>query len=81
MDHFLYQILKTITNNHPIRIYVNRVENSITFIIKTGYYLEFLMPETMKLLGSTKSKIIKDGNGENMLHLENTEVVLSIVIF
>ena len=30
------------------------------FKIKTGYYLEFLTPETMKLLGNTKSKITKD---------------------
>ena len=30
----------------------------------------------MKLLGSTKSKITKNENGENMLHLEITEVVL-----
>ena len=30
----------------------------------------------MKLLGSTKSKINKDTNGENMSHLEITEVVL-----
>ena len=30
----------------------------------------------MKLLGSTKSKITKDKNGENVLHLEITEVVL-----
>ena len=30
----------------------------------------------MKLLGSTKSKIIKDENGENVSHLEITEVVL-----
>ena len=29
------------------------------FKIKTGYYLELLIPETMKLLGSTKSKISK----------------------
>ena len=34
------------------------------------------MPETMKLLGSTKSKINKDKNGENVPHLEITEVVL-----
>ena len=32
----------------------------ITFKIKSGYYLELLMPETMKLLGSTKYKITKD---------------------
>ena len=30
----------------------------------------------MKLLGSTESKIIKDKNGENVTHLEITELVL-----
>ena len=30
----------------------------------------------MKLIGSTKNKITKDKNGENMPHLEITEVVL-----
>ena len=30
----------------------------------------------MKLLGSTKSKITKDENGENVPHLEITKVVL-----
>ena len=39
------------------------------FNIKTGYYLELLMSETMKLLGSTKSRITKDKNGENVPHL------------
>ena len=46
------------------------------FKIKTKYYLELLTPETMKLLGSTKRKITKDQNGENVPHLEITEVVL-----
>ena len=40
-------------------IYVNKIEKRITFEIKTGYYLELLTPETMKLLGSTKSKVTK----------------------
>ena len=57
-------------------IYVNKTENRITFEIETWYYFELLTPETMKLLGSTKSKINKDTNGENMSHLEITEVVL-----
>ena len=52
------------------------MENRITFKIKDGYSLEFLTPETMKLLGSTKSKITEDKNGENVPHLEITEVVL-----
>ena len=34
------------------------------------------MPETMKELESTKSKINKDKNGENVPHLEVTEIVL-----
>ena len=45
------------TVNPSIRINVNEIENRITFKIKTGYYLELLTPEIMKLLGSTKSKI------------------------
>ena len=44
--------------------------------IKTGYYLELVTPETIKLLGSTKSKIIKDKNGEDIPYLEIAEVVL-----
>ena len=38
--------------------------------MKNGYYLELLAPETMKLLGRTESKITKNKNGENILHLE-----------
>ena len=34
------------------------------------------MPETVKLLGSTKIRIIIDKSGENVPHLEITEVVL-----
>ena len=54
---------ETVTDNPSIRICVNKIENRITFKIKTEYYLELLTPETMKLLGSTKSKITKDENG------------------
>ena len=57
-------------------IYVNEIESGTTFKIKTGYYLEILTPQTMKLLRSTKSKITKDENGENMPHLQITKVVL-----
>ena len=34
------------------------------------------MPETIKLLGNTKSKITKDENGKNVPHLEISKVVL-----
>ena len=59
-----------------MQIYVNKIENRVTFKIKNGYGLEVLTPETMKLLGSTKNKITKDKNGENVPQLEITEVVL-----
>ena len=48
-------------------IYVNKIENRITFKIKAEFYLELLTPETIKLLGSTKSKINKDKDGKNLL--------------
>ena len=59
-----------------VQIYVNKIENRVTFKIKNGYSLELLTPETMKLLGSTENKINKDKNGENVPHLEITEVIL-----
>ena len=64
------------TNKPSIQIYVNKIENRITFKIKNGYSLELLTKETMKLLGSTENKITKDKNGENLPYLEITEVVL-----
>ena len=59
-----------------VQIYVNKIENRITFKIKDGYSLQLLTPETMKLLGCTENKINKDKNGENVPYLEITEVVL-----
>ena len=80
MGHILYQIFKIILslfqkNNEKIddpsiRLYVNKIENRITFKIKTGYYFELLTPETMKLLGITENEITKDKNGQNVLHSE-----------
>ena len=77
-DYFEYILKKhrESVDNPSIRMYVNRIENRITFKIKSGYYLELLTPETMKLLGSTESKITKDKNGENVPHLEIVELVL-----
>ena len=77
-DYFEY-ILKNHeeNNNKPsIQIYVNKIENRIIFKIKDGYSLEILTKETMILLGSTENKITKDKNGENVPHLEISEVVL-----
>ena len=46
------------------------------FIIKTEYYVKLLTPETTKLLGSTKNKIVKDEYCKNVPHLKIAEVVL-----
>ena len=58
VDHTQYQILKIIyeynnnkhsenVDNPSVRIYVNKIENRITFEIKNGYHLELLTPETI----------------------------------
>ena len=77
-DYFEYVLKKhsESVDNPSIKIYVNKTENRVTFQIKNGYYLELLTPETMKLLGSTESKVTKDKNGENFPHLEIVELVL-----
>ena len=54
------------TDNPSVRLYVKKKEKRITSKIKTGYYIELLTPQTMHLLGSTKSTIIKDENSENV---------------
>ena len=76
--HFEYILKKhnENTDNPSIRIYVNKIENRTTSKIKSGYYLELLRPQTMKLLGSTESKIAKYKNGEDVPHLEIVELVL-----
>ena len=77
-DYFEYILKKhsESVDNPPIRIHVNRIENRITFKIKSGYYVELLTPETMKLLASSESKITKDKSGENVPRLEVVELVL-----
>ena len=77
-DYFEYILKKRgeNTDNPWVQTFVNKIENRVTFEIKDGYSLELLTSEIMKLLGSTKNKITKDKNGENVPHLEITEVVL-----
>ena len=64
------------TVSPSIKISINKIENRITFKIKTGYCLELFTSETMKLLGNTKSKITKTENGETVSCLEIAEFVL-----
>ena len=44
-------------NKPSVKIYINKIENRITFKIKNGYSLELLTKEIMKLLGNTENKI------------------------
>ena len=77
-NYIEYMIKKheTISENAPILIYANTINNGIVFKIKSGYKLELLSKETIKLLGSTKDIIDSDKNSENVPRLENVEVVL-----
>ena len=77
-DYFEYILKKhgEDIDEPSVQIYINKIENRIILKIKNGYSLELLTPETIKLLGSTTYKIIEDKNGENVPHLEITEVAL-----
>ena len=77
-DYFEYILKKHAEDigKPSVQIYVNEIEDRVTFKIKNEYSLEVLTLETMKLLGSTKNEITKGKNGENVPHLEITEVVL-----
>ena len=76
-DYFEFIIKKheNLTDNPPVQIYLNKIKNIIVFKIKTGYKLEFLTPDTMKLLGSIKNDVDKDKDGETVPKLESVEVV------
>ena len=78
-DYFEFIIKKhdkALTENPSVQIYPNKIKNRVIFKIKTGYKLELLTPEMMKLLGSTKKDIDKDKNGENIPKLESAETIL-----
>ena len=62
--------------NPPVQIYPNKIKNRIVFKIKTGYKLELLTSETMKLLRGANKVVDQDKNGENVPKLESVEVVL-----
>ena len=57
-------------------IYVNEINNRIVFKIKSGYKLELLSKETMKLLGSFVDIIDGDKNSELVPKLESVDLVL-----
>ena len=44
--------------------------------LKADIISNFLTPETMKLFGSTESKLTKDKNGKNVPHFQVVQLVL-----
>ena len=81
-DYFVYIFKKRgeKADNPSIRIYINKIENRITLKIKTGFYLKFLTPETIKLPRSNKSKMNKDKNVKMCLMQRFLKQYQSIVI-
>ena len=71
---FIIKKHETLTENPPIQIYPNKIENRIVFKKNNNYKLELLTPETMKLLRSIKKmliqiKIVKMYQNWNLLKL------------
>ena len=77
-NYFEYIIKKheTITDVSPVLIYVNEINDRIVFKIKSGYELELLSKETMKLLESSTDTIDGDKNSELVPKLESVDLVL-----
>ena len=73
---YIIKNYKTIADTAPILIYANNAINRIVFKNKTGYKLELLSKETMKILGSTSNITDKDKNSDTVPKLENVEVDL-----
>ena len=55
---FIIKNHETLTENPPIQVYPNKIKNRIVFKRKTGYKLELLTPETMRL-NSTKNMLMQ----------------------
>ena len=54
---FIIEKHETLTENPPVQTYPNKIKNRIVFKIKTGYKLELLTRETLRLLGGTKKDV------------------------
>ena len=78
LNYFEFIIKKheTLTENPLVQTYPKKIKNRIVFEIKTDCKLEFLTPETMKLLGSAKKVVDKDKDWEIVPKLKSVEVAL-----
>ena len=73
---FIIKKHKTVTETPPVQIYLNRIKKNVFFKIKTGYKLELLTPEIMKLVRSTKNLSDENKDTENLPKLHPVEVFL-----
>ena len=82
-NYFLDEVIKKHESNvksneqSPVLIYTNRILNRVSFRIKTGYKLELLTNETMRLLRDGPIIDITK-NGENVPKLE---IVRNVLVF
>ena len=79
LQNYFEYIIKnheTIADFSPVLIYVNEINNRIVFEIKSGYKLELLSKETMKLLGSSSDTTDGDKNSELVPKIESVDLVL-----
>ena len=65
---YITKIYEKFTDNIPIQIHINKIEKRTLFKVKLGCYL--------KITWEHSQKKAKDENGENLPHLEITEVIL-----
>lgn len=72
MDHILYGWM---ADNPAIKKY--KIWSRIEFKIKSKYYLELQISETMKLVGGSENNITQGRNGENVPHLQISEFISS----
>ena len=73
---FIIKKHETLNKNLPTQAYPNKIKSRIVFKINTGYKLELLTPETIRLLESTKKDADADKNSENARKLESVKIVL-----
>ena len=73
-NYFEYILKKHGEDSDKPSVQIYKIGNKVTSKIENGYSLLTLY--TTKLLGSIENKITNDKNGENMPHLQITEVVL-----
>ena len=79
LQNYFESIIKkheTIADVSPVLIFVNEINNRIVFKLKSGYKLELLSKETMKLSGSLSDTIDGDKNSELVPKLESVDLVL-----